>query len=101
MKRKVSLLNAGKVFLAVVLMNIAIQFLASVILLLADIENGTPEFNAFNYIFMLVLQMGNAVVLLLFFKKGFCKVIHADTLTTSPSLVVFNSPTPTIPSFTS
>lgn len=71
MKRKVSLLNAGKVFLAVVLVNIAIQFLASVILLLADIENGTPEFSAFNYIFMLVLQMGNAVVLLLFFKKGF------------------------------
>ena len=55
MKRKVSLLNAGKVFLAVVLMNIAIQFLASVILLLADIENGAPEFSAFNYIFMLVM----------------------------------------------
>ena len=67
MKRKVSLLNAGKVFLAVVLMNIAIQFLASVILLLADIENGTPDFSVFNYIFMLVLQMCNAVVLLLFF----------------------------------
>ncbi len=72
MRKNVSALNAGGVFLAVVLVNVAIQFLASIILIFSGIENGSQELSTFNFIFMAILQLGNVGILLYFYKKGFC-----------------------------
>lgn len=71
MRKNVSALNAGGVFLAVVLVNVAIQFLASIILIFLGIENGSQELSTFNFIFMAILQLGNVGILLYFYKKGF------------------------------
>ena len=68
MEKKLSSINAGKFFLAVVLTNISLQFVASVLMLLGGWTSG-ESYKVFNLIFMVVLQLGNIAVTVAFTKK--------------------------------